>query len=132
MDIPHLAKPGEVIDAWPAWTDDEAMAVVLRTERIEVLRLHIPAGAHVPVHEASGESTIFCLQGRVVVGALQGRHELNTGQLLYLLINEPFELFGQEESSLLITTVSHAEGPSSAMIPPRGIVEVPRASVQHQ
>ena len=113
---PPLAQPGEVIDALSAWTDGEEKAVILRTREMEVLRLHLARGAQIPTHEAQGEVTILCVQGRTLVTALGNQHELNSGQMLYLLIHEPFELFGLEESSLLITVLSTREGASSPLI----------------
>lgn len=100
-----LASPGDVIDAWSTWNDSEGVAYVLRTAHMEVMRLHLNAGARIPTHEAQGEITILCVQGRAGVTAIGRRHELNTGQLLYLLVQEPFELCGIEESSLLITVL---------------------------
>lgn len=100
-----LARPGDVIDAWSTWGDAEGVAYVLRTVNMEVMRLHLNAGARIPTHEAQGEVTILCVQGRAGVSALGQQHELNTGQLLYLLVQEPFELRGIDESSLLITVL---------------------------
>lgn len=100
-----LAVPGQVIDAWASWTDGEAKSTILRTPHMEVMRLHVNANSRVPTYEAAGEITILCVQGRIVVEALDLRAELNTGQLLYLLLNEPFSLIGEEESSLLITVM---------------------------
>jgi quercetin dioxygenase-like cupin family protein len=109
MDTP-LSEPGQVIDAWSAWTDSEAATVILRTKNMEVMRLHLNSGARIPTYEAHGEVTILCVQGRVEVIALGATHELNTGQLLYLLIREPFTLAGLEESSLLVTVIRAEAG----------------------
>ena len=100
---PPLAQPGQIVDVWSTWKDAEAKAVVLRTAHMEMMRLHLAAEARIPTHEAQGEITVLCLQGRVEVDAMGERRELNGGQLLYLLVREPFELHGLEESSLLIT-----------------------------
>jgi quercetin dioxygenase-like cupin family protein len=102
MEIP-LAQPGQIVDAWSAWRDAEAKAVILRTAHMEILRLHLNSDVRIPTHEAQGEITILCLQGRVEVAALGERRELNGGQLMYLLVREPFELHAREEASLLIT-----------------------------
>ncbi len=107
---PPLSKPGQVVDAWSTRSDAEPKAVVLRTMHMEVMRLHLNRGAHFPTYEAQGEMTILCLQGRALVHALGCRHELHSGQLLYLLIREPFELYGLEESSLLITIICEGLG----------------------
>lgn len=100
-----LATPGQVIDAWSTWTDGEVKSVILRTSLMEVMRLHIDAGKRVPTYEAQGEITVLCVQGRVTVEVGENSRELNSGQMLYLLVNEPFSLFGVEETSLLITVL---------------------------
>ncbi len=102
IEIP-LAQPGQIVDAWSAWKDAESKAVILRTAHMEILRLHLNSDVRIPTHEAQGEITILCLEGRVEVEALGERRELNGGQLLYLLVREPFQLHAQQESSLLIT-----------------------------
>jgi len=115
-----LSSPGQVIDAWPTKSDTDYKAVLLRTKHMEVMRMRLGAGARIPTHEAQGEITILCVQGRVEVAAWGCRHELNSGQLLYLLIREPFELAASEESSLLITIIREdldeliGEGPSAS------------------
>jgi quercetin dioxygenase-like cupin family protein len=108
MELP-LAEPGQVIDAWSTWTDAEVKAVVLRTNHMEVMRLHLNPGIRIPTYEAQGEIIIFCIQGRVEVAAAEMQRELNGGQLLYLLVGEPFEMHGLEESSLLITILRNPE-----------------------
>lgn len=113
---PPLARPGEVIDALSSWTDGEEKSILLRTREMEVLRLHLARGARIPTHEAQGEVMILCIQGHTRVTAQGNQHELNSGQMLCLLIHEPFELFGLEESSLLITVLSARQGVASPLI----------------
>lgn len=74
-----LAKPGEVVDAWSNTTDDQNVAVVIRTKNMEVVRLFVASGTRVPAHEALEDITVLCIQGRVAVAAAQERHELDTG-----------------------------------------------------
>lgn len=100
-----LAIPGQIVDTFANWSDGETSSAILQTGRMEVLRLHIGAGKHVPTYEAQGEIILFCVQGRVLVDALDERRELNSGQLLYLLVNEPFALHAAEETSMLITVL---------------------------
>jgi quercetin dioxygenase-like cupin family protein len=111
-----LATPGQIIDAWSTWTDGEVKSVILRTTHMEVLRLHMNAGKRVPTYEAQGEITILCVQGRAMVEACGEVRELNSGQMLYLLINEPFSLFGVEETSLLITVLRPRPAMSAPLI----------------
>jgi len=113
---PPLATPGQVVDVWSAWPDGETKSAILRTTHMEVMRLHVNADKRVPTYEAQGEITFFCVQGRVLVEACGNVRELNSGQMLYLLVNEPFSLLGLEETSLLITILRPQAEPSTPFI----------------
>lgn len=113
---PSLAVPGQIVDVWSAWSDGEERAVVLRTREMEVLRLHLARGSNIPTHESQGQMIILCVQGRVRVNAQGQSYELNSGQLLYLLVHEPFDLFGLEESSLLLTVLTSREVDAEELI----------------
>jgi quercetin dioxygenase-like cupin family protein len=76
----------------------------------------VNAGKRVPTYEAQGEITILCVQGRLMVEACSEVSELNSGQMLYLLVNEPFSLVGLEETSLLITVLRPREALSIPLI----------------
>lgn len=39
--------------------------MLLKTEVMEAIRLVLPAGKHIAEHNASGEITVLCLEGRV-------------------------------------------------------------------
>ena len=70
---------------------------------LEVIRLVIPAGKHIPEHRAPGEITVQCLEGRVAFKAGNVTRDLEAGQLLYLSSAEPHSLSGIEDSSVLLT-----------------------------
>lgn len=99
------AMPGEVIDMFSSLADYERNSVVIHTRRMEISRLHLESGRRIPTYEAQGEAVILCVAGKVEVNAIDESHVLSAGQLLYLLLNEPFSLLAIEESSLLITVV---------------------------
>ena len=70
MAIPH-AKSGEVIDIRPL---GEALrhsitSTLVKTERLEVIRLIVLAGKDVPLHQVTGEITVQCLEGRIAFTA---------------------------------------------------------------
>ena len=67
MAIPH-AKSGEVIDLRPAGrgsTTRRRRRTLVKTDRLEVIRLAVPAGKELPHHQVAGEITVQCLEGRV-------------------------------------------------------------------
>jgi quercetin dioxygenase-like cupin family protein len=103
MAIPH-AKSGEVIDLR---SPSEALAhavtnTLLKTDRLEVIRLVVPAGKDIPPHQVAGEITVQCLEGRVAFTAGGATRELAAGQMLYLAGNEPHSLRGIEDASVLV------------------------------
>jgi quercetin dioxygenase-like cupin family protein len=99
------AQPGEVVDVRPL---GEALATtqtrtLVKTNVLEVIRLVVPAGKEIPTHRAKGDITVQCLEGRIAFTACGKTHDLEAGQLLYLLTGEPHSLRGIEDGSLLLT-----------------------------
>jgi quercetin dioxygenase-like cupin family protein len=104
MAIPH-AKSGEVIDVRPLGTDlvQARTTTLIKTETLEVIRLVIPSGKDIPRHQARGEITVQCLEGRVTFRAGDDSRELAAGQLLYLEGEVPHSVHGIEDASILLT-----------------------------
>ena len=106
--IPH-AKPGEPFDIRP---HGEAIAgavtrALIKTDRLEVIRMVVPADKAIPLHTVKGEMTVQCLEGLVAFTAGSTTHELAAGQMLYLSAREPHSLRGIETAYLLITILLH-------------------------
>jgi quercetin dioxygenase-like cupin family protein len=110
MAIPH-AKSGEVIDLRPAGGADAPAptSTLVKTDRLEVIRLGVPAGKQFPQHQVAGEITVQCLEGRVAFTAGASARELQAGQMLYLAGNEPHSLRGIEDASVLLTILLHQQ-----------------------
>ena len=66
MAIPH-AKSGEVIDIRPLGSAlaQARTTTLVKTKTLEIIRLVIPSGKEIPEHQAHGEITVQCLEGRV-------------------------------------------------------------------
>jgi quercetin dioxygenase-like cupin family protein len=109
-----IAIPGEAIVVAPADTTrmTSLATTLVRTSQVEVIQLIVPAGRNVPTHEAQGDLLVHCLEGRVSLAALGKDHQLKSGQLLYLTINEPFSIRGIENASLLVTIIAAKTGGS--------------------
>jgi quercetin dioxygenase-like cupin family protein len=104
MAIPH-AKPGDLVDVRPlgsALASAQTMTLV-RAERVEVIRLVVPAGKDIAEHKAKGEIIVQCLEGRVAFTAFGKTQELEAGKLLYLPTGEPHSVRGVQNASLLLT-----------------------------
>ena len=104
MAIPH-ANPGEVIDVRPlgAALTTTKTNTLLKTERIEVVRLVMAAGKEITQHKAPGEITVHCLEGRIAFTALGKTQELTAGEFLYLSPGEPHSVKCVEDASFLLT-----------------------------
>ena len=104
MAIPH-AQPGEVIDVRPLGSALAAAktGTLLKTEKVEIIRLVMAAGKVLKEHKAPGEITVHCLEGKIAFTALGKTHELMAGQLLYLPAGEPHSVQCLEEASFLLT-----------------------------
>jgi len=104
MAIPH-ALPGEVIDVRPlgAARATAKTSTLLKTERVEIIRLVMAAGKVLTEHKAPGEITVHCLEGKIAFTALGQTHELTAGQLLFLPTREPHSVVCVEDASFLLT-----------------------------
>jgi quercetin dioxygenase-like cupin family protein len=103
------AQSGQVIDIRPL---GEGLArslttTLVKTDRLEVIRLVVPAGKEIPPHQVAGEITVQCLEGRVAFTAGGTTRELAAGQMLYLAGHEPHSLRGLEDASVLVTILLH-------------------------
>ena len=113
-----LAAPGDIVDLRPFATPPETnqQFVLVKSKDVEIIQLFLPAGSKIPLHEAEGEMVLQCLEGRIVLHVLGKPHELKTGQLLYLSLNEPFSIQGLEHSSVLVTVMALKQGPNVELI----------------
>ena len=104
MAILH-AKPCEVIDVGPRGValKTEKTKTLVKTARLEVIRLAVPAGKQIQEHQVKGEVTVHCLEGHVAFTAGGEAQDLKTGQMLYMEGNQPHSLRGVEDSSVLVT-----------------------------
>jgi len=104
MADPH-PLPGVVIDARPlgAALATAKTTVLAKTTAFEIIRLVVPAGKTIPEHQAKGDITVLCLEGRVdfVVGPIARR--LEAGLLLSVPQGERHAVHGIDDASLLVT-----------------------------
>jgi quercetin dioxygenase-like cupin family protein len=78
-------------------------STLLKTERVEIIRLVMPAGKALAEHKAPGEITVQCLEGKIAFTALGQAHNLTAGQLVYLPTGEPHSVHCLEDASILLT-----------------------------
>ncbi len=104
MAVPH-AKSGEVNDIRPLGSAlaQARTTTLVKTKTLEIIRLVIPSGKDIPGHQAHGEITVQCLEGRISLTAGDATHDLEAGQILYLSGGTPHSLRGIEDASALLT-----------------------------
>lgn len=104
MALPH-AQPVEPVDVRPLGDRlaGERNTALFKSDDLEVIRLVMPAGEGVPLHQVAGEATLQCLEGRLRVDA-QGREQvLEAGQLLYVPGGMPHAITALSPASALLT-----------------------------
>ena len=95
---------------------ESSTTILVRTDQVEIVELTIPAGTAIPRYEAQGELILHCLEGDVTVRAGGERHDLLAGQLLYLLLGDPFSIYAAQDARVLATIVAAKEGPRVELI----------------
>jgi quercetin dioxygenase-like cupin family protein len=108
MAIPHAAS-GQIVDVRPLGKSlsQSVTTTLVKTDRLEVIRLVLPAGKVIPSHQVPGEITVQCLEGEVEFSAGECSQVLSAGQLLYLRGSEPHSLQGVQDASVLVTIQLH-------------------------
>ncbi|MDQ6640372.1 MAG: cupin domain-containing protein [Pseudomonadota bacterium] len=104
MALPH-AKPLDVIDIGPlgAALHDAVSTSLLKTERIQLLHLVLPARRDHPQHHVDDECTIHCLEGDVEVQMPGGTRRLGPGRIVVLPAGQPFSLSARTDAAVLMT-----------------------------
>jgi quercetin dioxygenase-like cupin family protein len=104
MALSHV-KAGDVVDLQPLGEKLEGAktTALVKTDAFEAIRLVIPAGRDIAPHEAPGQITLHCLEGRVLLELPDASLELSAGQWVYLDSCVRHALKGLEASSLLLT-----------------------------
>lgn len=99
-----LAKPAEVIDL--SSPSGKPTLALLRTGKVELIRLGLPAGKTIPSHQAPDELIVHCLTGRIQFTTMGQTVELGPGQILYLLEAETHAVHAVEDSQVLLTILN--------------------------
>ncbi len=103
MAIRHVSA-GEVINLLDDAEGAEGRTTtLLKTPRLEVLRMVLPAGKKIPPHSVQHEVIIQCLTGKVVFETRGQRRTLTPQDLLYMEGGDQHALEGLEPSTLLVT-----------------------------
>ena len=103
----YHAKPGEIVDL-ESWAEDlpfDQTKVIIKTEELELVRLVIPAGKEIPKHEVTGPIVIHCLDGELIITAMNTNIPLSSGHLLYLKPGDPHAVKAISDSIVLLSVI---------------------------
>jgi quercetin dioxygenase-like cupin family protein len=103
MAIPHATSGEPITLHLGEALGSSKTSTLVKTDRLELIRLVVPAGKEIPTHKAPGAITVQCLEGQVSFTADGKAVELAAGQLLHLTAGAPHSLKGIKDSSLLVT-----------------------------
>lgn len=76
---------------------------LLKAEQLEIVRLVLPAGSSLPEHQAPGEITVQCLEGRIEFTLPGAVHVMEAGDFIHLRGGEPHALRAVQDASALVT-----------------------------
>jgi quercetin dioxygenase-like cupin family protein len=104
MALAH-AKPLDVVSVRPlgAALADAVSTSLIKTERLQLLHLVLPAHRDLPEHRVDDECTLHCLEGEVEVTIGAQTRRLNAGELLLLPALAPHALRARSNSAVLVT-----------------------------
>lgn len=108
----HHARPGEIVDIRHVDPPraSAGTTTVLKTHDVEVLRMVLPAGKDVPMHDVPRETIVQGLEGRVEIRTDARRCTLEPGHLLYLEGGQSHSLHAIEDSMVLVTILLAHKG----------------------
>ncbi len=103
------SRPLDIINISPLGPAlrDAVSTSLLKTGRIQLLHLVLPARRDVPQHHVDDECTIHCLEGDVEVQMPGGARRLGAGQLVVLPAAQPYSLSARVDSAVLMTLLLH-------------------------
>ncbi len=104
MALPH-AHLLDVIDVRPLGPalQDAVSTSLIKTDRLQLQHLVLPARHDVPEHHVDDECTIHCLEGDVEVRMPSGTRRLGPGQLVVLPAQQRHGLSARATSAVLVT-----------------------------
>jgi len=108
MALPH-AQLLDVVDIRPLGPalHDAVSTSLLKTDRLQLLHLVLPARRNLPQHHVGDECILHCLEGDVEVEMPGGVRRLGPGQLVVLPAGQPYSLGARVDSAVLMTLLLH-------------------------
>lgn len=108
MALAH-AQPLDVISVRPlgAQMTEVKTHSLLKTNKLQLIRVVLGAGQVMPEHHVAGEITIQCLEGELRVTTPSRACVLAAGEMMALPANAPHALQASSDASALLTILLH-------------------------
>jgi quercetin dioxygenase-like cupin family protein len=109
MALKH-AEPMDVIDVRPlgAQLRSSVTHSLLKTPRLQLMRVVLPQGQSLPEHHVSGDVSVQCLEGQAQVTTPSRSCQLDAGDLVVVAGGEPHAVHALRDTSLLVSVLLHA------------------------
>jgi quercetin dioxygenase-like cupin family protein len=106
MALPH-ARPLDVINVSPLGDklQDTVSTSLIKTGRLQLLHMVLPALKDQPFHRVAEECTIHCLEGTVEVVMGVGTKQLNAGNVIVLPAQQQHSLRARTDCAVLVTLI---------------------------
>ncbi len=82
---------------------------LLRTDRLQLMRIVLLAGQGLPPHHLAGEVCLQCIEGLVVLRTSAGEKVLQPGYAIVLPPGAQHALKAEQDSSLMVLMLQHAQ-----------------------
>jgi quercetin dioxygenase-like cupin family protein len=107
MALPH-AQLLDVISVAPLGDElrDSVSTSLIKTGRVQLLHMVMPAHRDMPEHHVDDECIIHCLEGQVEVTMSGGVRRLNAGELVVLPGKQRHGVRARADSAVLLTLLA--------------------------
>jgi len=101
----HHALSSEIVSLKPlgARISGTPTHAIIKAGQMEVIRVVLPAGDRLPLHETPGEITVQCLEGEVQFIVGDRDQVLRAGDWIHREPRAPHALLAVQDASLLLT-----------------------------
>ena len=106
MALPH-AQLLDVINIGPYGEElkGQVSTSLIKTDRLQLLHIVLPAHKDLPFHHVREECTLHCLEGTVEVVLGLGVRQLDAGRLIVLPAKEQYSLRARTDCAVLMTLI---------------------------
>ena len=110
LDHGQALEPIDVRPLGSAWAD-ACSTSLLKSQRVQLMRLVLRRGESLPEHHVPGEMTLQCIEGEASIGTPTRQARLHAGEVLLLPGGMAHTVTAQADTSLLVTLLLEPEAP---------------------